>query len=66
MSVDKLLPCPFCAGEAEYIQAGSLWGVLCKSCAASSGWRYPKREAAEAWNLRDGRKTGQMTIWDVA
>ena len=62
--MSELDPCPFCDGEAEYIQAGSVWAVLCKSCAAQSGWKWPKRKAAEAWNMRGGYRSGQMTIFD--
>lgn len=65
MGEPALEPCPFCDSEADYIRAGSVWAVLCGSCAAQSGWRFPKRKAADAWNMRGGRRLGQMTIWEV-
>lgn len=65
MGSAELMTCPFCGGEADFIQAGSLWSVQCKSCAAKSNWKFPKRKAADAWNMRDGRRRGQMTLWEV-
>ena len=65
MDSAELMTCPFCGGEADFIQAGSVWAVLCGSCSAQSGWRFPKSKAAAAWNMRDGRRRGQMTIREV-
>lgn len=58
---EKLLPCPFCGGEAELEEIpGSpftdelcTWGVGCKNC--NIGWyKDDKIEAIAAWNRRSG------------
>lgn len=53
----KLLPCPFCGGEAETqnTYAIGVWEVFCIVCGAHTG--YPpggctEAEAIEAWNRR--------------
>jgi len=52
----KLLPCPFCGGEAEMNQTWSYWDVMCHSdlCGVrpvSDGYDT-QSEAAAAWNTR--------------
>ena len=50
---DKLLPCPFCGGEANTVKNDELyWVVECHDCCAHTGG-YAKREfAVAAWNIR--------------
>ncbi|MBR4930736.1 MAG: Lar family restriction alleviation protein [Bacteroidaceae bacterium] len=62
MSEIKLLPCPFCGGEAEvighYIKAGAnnfQYFVRCKKCKARPQPFYTfkkKEKAVEVWNTR--------------
>lgn len=57
MNEIKLLPCPFCGGEAE-IQYGAcdynVFQVVCNTeeCQAMVGWADNKYDAAKAWNRR--------------
>lgn len=56
MAGTKLLPCPFCGGEAELtgFNAPEYW-VWCPSCKASTGAHTGKENAIEAWNTRAER-----------
>lgn len=55
---DKLLPCPFCGGEAEvfdYFNQGkqkTRWQVNCTKCMGAFGENDSKHEAIEKWNKR--------------
>ncbi len=60
MAENKLLPCPFCGGEAQTTVFLSNYMVACTACPASI---FPckgmtKEEAVKAWNRRakDGRE----------
>lgn len=56
--IDKLLPCPFCGGEAERLEltdeenfGGSV--ISCKSCGASSPVHFGRKENLDdSWNSR--------------
>lgn len=59
MSEPKLLPCPFCGGEATIHDAGdsggpSYWSVQCGLCPAMLDKYYAdgSEEATAAWNRR--------------
>ena len=54
---NKLLPCPFCGGEAETqnTYAIGVWEVFCIVCGAHTGYHpggCTEAEAIEAWNTR--------------
>lgn len=52
MSSDiKLLPCPFCGGEARTDSCGSHW-VRCTICGARGCVESTRKEAIEQWNIR--------------
>ena len=55
---EKLLPCPFCGGEAKVQinteMGGSQYQVLCTECPVTVGryWYWNKKDAIKAWNTR--------------
>lgn len=58
MENEKLLPCPFCGGEAGYYVPGMKGHVYCKGCGAMSDGSSTNRdpdwtqEEARLWNTR--------------
>lgn len=62
MAESKLLPCPFCGGEASFhtIQHPYGWHsdgceavwIRCKICGACSGIEFSRKSATEIWNRR--------------
>ena len=58
----KLLPCPFCGGQARISSDteatrdanGRLWAftIVCDSCCATSGLCYSSEMAEKSWNNR--------------
>lgn len=62
----ELLPCPFCGGEADYVDMGSnRLHIACPNCDCSYGevWgtKHNKESLLKGWNAR----TEQMQInWD--
>lgn len=60
-TVSGLLPCPFCGGEAEFVEGaddGGQWVAIgCPDCGAGSRQHYavmedPRPHAQSAWNTR--------------
>lgn len=51
MSDKKLLPCPFCGGEARFSTEDGNW-INCKSCGAETDYFEQREEAIKAWNTR--------------
>ena len=65
----KLLPCPFCGGEAaiggSYSQSmGRMFVAKCDSCGISSRIFYSKPEAIAAWNRRPKPRTNFERWWE--
>jgi len=52
---EKLLPCPFCGGEAEIerLEDPTIWFVDCSQCKCQLDETYEtKEDVIEAWNTR--------------
>ena len=59
MSDIKLLPCPFCGGEAEVFTSDEIgylgndgYTVKCGSCICGTGHYKDRQRAIEMWNTR--------------
>lgn len=53
MPENKLKPCPFCGGEAEFTPNNEPWySVNCKGSCAHTGNRNQDYKAAAVWNNR--------------
>lgn len=59
MSEIKLLPCPFCGGEAEVFTSDEIgylgndrYTVKCGSCICGTGHYKDRQRAIEMWNTR--------------
>lgn len=61
MSEIKLLPCPFCGGEAQLVRDRiGLWRVGCKKCDCTTTYQFgfgegeevSQKKAANVWNTR--------------
>jgi Lar family restriction alleviation protein len=52
----KLLPCPFCGGEAKVgVFYGDLYFAMCCNCGVYTKFYGTEAEAIEAWNTRAER-----------
>ena len=51
---DELKPCPFCGGEAEFLEDEFFchYSVACTECGAGTDAYGVERDAIEAWNGR--------------
>lgn len=63
---EKLLPCPFCGGEARVCEqeidaCTKQYYVACDECDACSPSLCSKHKAAEAWNRRNGAE-GKLLV----
>ncbi len=55
MSEIKLLPCPFCGGEAEYCKGdwiGKEYWVKCTKCSCKTSLSNNYKKPIEEWNTR--------------
>ena len=48
----KLLPCPFCGGEAEMLNGVGEYWVKCEDCNASARMSSSKGAVVKSWNER--------------
>lgn len=51
MQNDKLLPCPFCGGEAEWGTVLKTW-IECKNCGFETPYSQDTEETERLWNTR--------------
>ena len=51
MNEIKLLPCPFCGGEAKWATEHKHW-IICKRCQSESDYYENSDDALKAWNTR--------------
>ena len=65
MKDERVKPCPFCGGEAEFIKAhffgGDQYACRCVDCVAQSAFCWTKKEAVAEWNRRACVSTPQKT-----
>ena len=75
MSEIKLLPCPFCGGEAQLIRDRiGLWRVGCKKCNCMTTYQFDfgegeevsQKKAANVWNTRKPMERIVGRIQEVA
>lgn len=68
--MDKLLPCPFCGGEANLVKrvfktgfypSGGTYYVHCKSCMIATQPRNKKDVVVTVWNSRDQPENKPLT-----
>lgn len=56
MSEIKLLPCPFCGGEAKYIKRTNehpyVHAVWCENCNCRTSFEQSEKEVIHKWNAR--------------
>ena len=62
MNSEKLKPCPFCGGQAEYIQEGRDSYVYCKECSTMTDLYVNKIDTINAWNTRESEKVSRRLI----
>ena len=48
---NKLLPCPFCGGEAKYDKSKGYDYIICDECGARN-FAFTKEQAFNEWNAR--------------
>lgn len=71
MDNEKIKPCPFCGGEAEFVMSGGDRRVDCKKCGARSDWYDTEAEAIAAWNNRadsnysEKQNSSKLTYADI-
>lgn len=51
MSKIKLLPCPFCGGEAKFATVNHKW-IECTKCEMETPYRESEEELVALWNNR--------------
>ena len=61
---EKLLPCPFCGGEAEIDSRGNSWQAWCRHCATIQMGEFYDTEAnaIAAWNRRTQPEKGENNV----
>lgn len=67
--MDKLLPCPFCGGEAKichvHIASGWHWEVICQECGCCTDGYGKDWRAIAAWNRRVQPDNAPLTLGEL-
>ncbi len=69
-SKNKLRPCPFCGGKAQYCERpseefGIEAAVICDGCGAELPVPTNKKRAVDAWNKRaDAPRSAKPLVWE--
>lgn len=60
---EKLMPCPFCGGNAQKVKSSGRWGwfVSC-ACAAVGPSAESRDEAVRVWNRRVEPRQGRLEL----
>jgi hypothetical protein len=62
----KLEPCPFCGGEAKFVDEWADWRVVCAaSCSYAGTFVGTKEEVARIWNIRATTKANLLGAIDA-
>lgn len=50
--MDKLKLCPFCGGEAEWLEYDLVFWIGCSNCGCGTNAQHSEKEAITVWNRR--------------
>lgn len=66
MSETKLLPCPFCGGEADIFEdSEDSFCALCTDCGVETPYQISAEEAIATWNRRTEPENEPLTLAEI-